>query len=122
MRVLNDDIQFERTLVFPPSYRTTYFRIPSFVTAQSLTAYGVRTAEVIAGSTAQFLLTCHYGSCTSDGFNRLVDAPVYNMKDYFVGTTLWAVIDNYLNHVNIGMRELGTEMKVILPAKQFLLC
>jgi hypothetical protein len=78
----------------------------------------VRTAEVIAGSTAQFLLTCHYGSCTSDGFNRLVAAPVYNMKDYFVGT----VIDNYLNHVNIGMRELETEMKVILPAKQFLLC
>ena len=43
---------------------------------------------------------------------------MYNMKDYFVGT----VIDKYLNHVNIGMRELGTEMKVILPAKQFLLC
>jgi len=40
------------------------------------------------------------------------------MKGYFVGT----VIDNCLNHVNIGMGELGTEMrgtamKVILPAK-----
>ena len=43
---------------------------------------------------------------------------MYNMKGYFVGT----VIDNCLNHVNIGMGELGTEMrgtamKVILPAK-----
>lgn len=89
-------------IIFPPSSATSFYHLPSFVTAESAESYPVNlkskgtrihpTNQTLS-SGEYFLVDCHYSEKTSGGHDRLATAPIYTLSRSVMGIVMGSDIE-----------------------------